>query len=280
MVLRDKTPNTITQITNEKEFINCLLQDEIIDRVKVQNELQQTQKFLNNVMNNYGNRVGSTKAKIEDSFEYGKTNKKDDTALIEVFDRANELEPIGTMQIVDGSRRVFGQSFAPGNSGSSGRSLPFKLVGYARDVIGQTSFELQISAAIQNNFKVFEVGKFSLTGEGEKRTRSRNLIELIWLTEYAEIYPNALFLAHINSKVHEDHYAESYGYRVLETFSNGDGKGVEKLIGVEGWRLAQHLRKRLNLPDLDLSKFKISTNLDDDLYHIFLHGTNLSNDSQ
>ena len=51
MVLRDKTPNTITQITNEKEFINCLLQDEIIDRVKVQNELQQTQKFLNNVIN-------------------------------------------------------------------------------------------------------------------------------------------------------------------------------------------------------------------------------------
>lgn len=239
---------------------------------------QEYPRFLNNVMKNYGNRVGETKSQIEKSFSHESKNFKINVATIEVFENSNDQEPIGTLQIVDGSRRAFGQSFTPGNAGSAAL-LPYQWVGVSRGALAQTSFELYLQAAIRNNFKVFEVGKFSLTGDGETKARSRNLIELIWLTEYAEIYPNALFLAHINSPIHKELYAKNYGFRTLETFSNGDGKDVEMLIGVEGWRLAEHLRKRLKLPALDLSKIKITTNLDNDLHHIFLHGTDLSNHS-
>ncbi len=152
----------------------------------------------------------------------------------------------GSMRIFDGSKRPFGLQFSPVEPGDpvEGSPLPFQRINAIRG-LSLLKVELFLRRAVRAGMKVFEVGKYSLEGPLDKKSRAQRLIEAFWLKNFADVYPDAIFVAHVASQGHVRHFHRLYGFKATEKFTVPGNQDAEYILWTTGRELAVHLRKRL-----------------------------------
>lgn len=86
-----------------------------------------------------------------------------------------------------------------------------------RKIRTKTSDFLKHTRESNPHLPIFELGKFSLLGTAEMRDRGRQLIELFWLRYFIDnAPPEAIFVAHVDSKAHRRLYESRYGFKMFE----------------------------------------------------------------
>lgn len=80
------------------------------------------------------------------------------------------------------------------------------------------------------NLPIFELGKFSNIGDATVQERVRSLIELFWLRYFIDnAPPDAIFVAHVDSKAHVRRYQSRYGFKIFEQIIT-DGKETNEFV--------------------------------------------------